>query len=473
MAVFFLNSLDYVLQFEEKRWTLKMQLNTAIVVLMGIGQIITGAVIEMYAAGVFTRVAAGLISEGLNDLFYAADALTSGYFSWKDHKKHKIESVMMTAMTCACFSKDAKVSRYGRKLAGPDYQCGKKVAEMTGTELINTVSSKLMMKQVTKRIMSKTTEGLAFGAANALVDSFVENQLRDFCRRLASTILVNIERKVDGHEISASLKQAYKTLGPEEAAKLIDKLTKNAFAEKSFVDGFLPAAKTIANTVIQGITAAAEIKMMTSSSMQLAINAVNEKMRSLRRFLQIADMALATGKFLDRLNKEIKSELQKRGDSSSNRVTTVVEQGTEKDCERFKDEVIARWQELLSDKLGRMLNQNIVGPIFKAGANRLISYVGKEIEKMYRSCQEYQNNNYFEKRTRDHRADLENAQQRGHGDTSEIEKQITDRYHQDMLKLLEKTRCPRLFAKLVRENIPMGMIGVRASVVYVNGFLRR
>ncbi|XP_078051887.1 uncharacterized protein LOC144478038, partial [Augochlora pura] len=476
MAFFFLNSLDYVLQFEEKRWSLKMLLNTAIVVLMGIGQIIIGAVIEVYAAGVFTHVAAGLISEGVNDLFYAADALTSGYFSWKDYKKQKIESVMITAMTCAvaaCFSRGAKVSRYGHKLAGPDYQCGSKVAKMTGTELINTVGSKLLMKQVAKRIMSKTIEGLAFGAANALVDRFVENQLRDFCRRLASTILVNVERKVDGHEISTSLKQAYKTLGPEKAAKLIDKLTENAFAEKSFVDKFLPAAKTIGNTVIQGIAAAAEKRSMTSSPMQLPINAVSKGMAFLTRFLQIADMALATGKFLDRLNKEIKSELQKRGDSSSNRATTVVEQGTEEDCERFKDEVIARWQELLSDKLGRMVEQNIVGPILKAGANRLVSYVGKKIEEMYRSCQEYQNNNYYEKRTRDHRENLENAQQRGHGDTSEIEKQITDSYHQDMLKLLEKTRCPRLFAKLVRENIPMGMVCVRASVVYVTRFLRR
>nr|XP_033339981.1 uncharacterized protein LOC117228373 [Megalopta genalis] len=470
--VFFLNSLDYVLQFEEKRWSRKMLFNIAMVVLIGTVQIVIGAMIELFSAGTFTHLAAGFISEGVNDIFYAGGALWSGYFSWKNYRQQKFESVIMTAITVgvgAYFSSGAKVSYYGHKLAGPGLQVGGKVAETSGIQLIKIAGCKWVGKELAKRIVSKVIEGLVFGFANTMVDSLIENQLREFCRYMSSEIILIIERCVGMHDISTSLKEAYKTLGAKEATNLIDKLTKSAFSEKSYMQEFLPAVKSIANSVIQGIANAAEKRSMTSNTMQFPIRIISIGAVLLEHSLQIVDMALVTSRFLNHLNEEIKSELRKHAD----RCSPVREQEAEDDCERFKNQIIAMWQKLLRDQVGQKIEQNIVGPILKAGVNRIIRYAGQMIAETYRSYKESLNSKYFDNRTQEYREELENTEQQQHDDVSKIKEQIEQKYQEDIKQLLEKTRCPRLFAKAVRENIPMDMVCISASLECVTGFLKQ
>ncbi|MFJ5423386.1 hypothetical protein [Wolbachia endosymbiont of Drosophila barbarae] len=463
--VFFLNGLDQLLQLEEKKWTQEMLINTVAVTAMGVSQIAVGTAIELYSVGIMTHVGAAFVSEGVNDLFFAAGALKSGHFSWEDYRQHKLESLMMTAVTVgigAYFSRGAKVSRFGHKLAGPNFEFGKKVAEMSGTQLIQTAGWKVVGKEVAKRITLKTIEGLALGLANAGVDTLVENYLQALCEGIASDILLDIERKVEEHNISISLEKAYKVLGRERAEKVIGDLTKSVFTRQSYVEEFLPIANKIASSVTQGIAEAVKKRSKTSNKLVLPIHAISKIMVWSGSSVQIANIIVITNNLLGNLDQEIKGRLNKlEKDLERNQ-----KQEVEKDYESFKKGVIDQWKSLLREKAGQIIARHIVSPVLKEGANHLVRCIGKKVQEAYQS---YKESGYFERfegLKQEHKEKLQSEQQCDN--TSKTENHITEKYHKDLRKLMIKTRNPDLLADIVRENIPMDMICVSActQVVY-------
>ncbi|WP_341819867.1 DEAD/DEAH box helicase [Wolbachia endosymbiont (group A) of Brachyopa scutellaris] len=463
--VFFLNGLDQLLQLEEKKWTQEMLINTVAVTAMGVSQIAVGTAIELYSVGIMTHVGAAFVSEGVNDLFFAAGALKSGHFSWEDYRQHKLESLMMTAVTVgigAYLSRGAKVSRFGHKLAGPNFEFGKKVAEMSGTRLIQTAGWKVVGKEVAKRITLKTIEGLALGLANAGVDTLVENYLQALCEGIASDILSDIEREVEEHNISISLEKAYKVLGRERAEKVIGDLTKSVFTRQSYVEEFLPIANKIASSVTQGIAEAVKKRSKTSNKLVLPIHAISKIMVWSERSVQIANIIVITNNLLGNLDQEIKGRLNKlEKDLERNQ-----KQEVEKDYESFKKGVIDQWKSLLREKAGQIIARHIVSPVLKEGANHLVRCIGKKVQEAYQS---YKESGYFERfegLKQEHKEKLQSEQQCDN--TSKTENHITEKYHKDLRKLMIKTRNPDLLADIVRENIPMDMICVSActQVVY-------
>lgn len=463
--VFFLNGLDQLLQLEEKKWTQEMLINTVAVTAMGVSQIAVGTAIELYSVGIMTHVGAAFVSEGVNDLFFAAGALKSGHFSWEDYRQHKLESLMMTAVTVgigAYLSRGAKVSRFGHKLAGPNFEFGKKVAEMSGTQLIQTAGWKVVGKEVAKRITLKTIEGLALGLANAGVDTLVENYLQALCEGIASDILSDIEREVEEHNISISLEKAYKVLGRERAEKVIGDLTKSVFTRQSYVEEFLPIANKIASSVTQGIAEAVKKRSKTSNKLVLPIHAISKIMVWSERSVQIANIIVITNNLLGNLDQEIKGRLNKlEKDLERNQ-----KQEVEKDYESFKKGVIDQWKSLLREKAGQIIARHIVSPVLKEGANHLVRCIGKKVQEAYQS---YKESGYFERfegLKQEHKEKLQSEQQCDN--TSKTENHITEKYHKDLRKLMIKTRNPDLLADIVRENIPMDMICVSActQVVY-------
>nr|XP_034172188.1 uncharacterized protein LOC117600634 isoform X2 [Osmia lignaria] len=482
--VFSLNGLDQLLQLEEMKWTQEMLFNTAIVTAMGVCQIVIGTAIELYSVGMMTHVGAAFVNEGVNDLFYAAGALKSGYFSWKDYKQQKLQSLMVTAVTVgvgAYLSRGAKVSRFGHKLAGPNFEFGKKVAEMSGTQLIETVGSKVVNgvvktslasgwkivgKEVAKRIILKTIEGVAFGLANAGIDRLVENYLQALCEGIASDILSDIEREVEEHNISINLKEAYKVLGRENAKKLIDDLTRSVFTRQSYVEEFLPIASKIVSSVTQGIGEAIKKRSKTSNKLELPISAISKVVVWLERSAQIANITMITNNLLNNLDQEIKGRLNKlEKDVERNQ-----KQEVEKNYESFKKEVIDQWKSLLREKAGQIIARHIVSPVLKENANHLVRYAGKKVQEAYQSYKESGYFKCFEELKQEYKEKLQNEQQCDN--TSKTKNRITKKYHKDLQKLMIKTRNPDLFAAIIKENIPMDMVCVSACAQVVQTILK-
>ncbi|CAF1516011.1 unnamed protein product, partial [Rotaria sordida] len=85
--------------------------------------------------GIGTHIAAGLISEGFSDIFYAISAAKSGYFSWSDYAVHKIKSILITIATtsfAALLSKGIRFSRFGSMLVSDTG----KLSQLFGSKLL-------------------------------------------------------------------------------------------------------------------------------------------------------------------------------------------------------------------------------------------------------------------------------------------------------------------------------------------------
>jgi hypothetical protein len=472
MHVFSLNGLDQVLELEEKKWTKEMLLNTSIVTAMGISQIAIGTAIELYSVGVMTHVGAAFVNEGVSDLFFAAGALKSGYFSWGDYRQHKLQSLMFTAVTVgigACFSRGAKVSRFGYKIAGPSFEVGgKKVAETSGTQLIKIVGWKTVGKEVVKSIALKATEGVAFGFANAGADMLIENHLQALCDNIGSHILSNIKQKVEEHNISITLKEAYKILGEEKTRKMVKDLTQSVFTDQNCVEKYLSIAYNIANSVIQGIADAAEKRNKTSNKLELPICAIRKLTVWSDRVRHIASIKGITGMFLGNLDEKIMKQLdskQKKGAAELHSLTPESE-----GYKKFKNEMIDHWKSLLHQKVGQVISQHIVSPILKEGSKRLVRYVGKKMQEAYQTHKESQYLGQFAELKHKHEEQLRSRQQPDNRPT--IEDNITEKYHHDLIELMKKTRDPDLVASIVREGVPMDMTCVHASIKVVQNILQ-
>ncbi|XP_076658485.1 uncharacterized protein LOC143362324 [Halictus rubicundus] len=475
VRVFFLNGLDQLLQLEEAKWTWEMLLNTAAVVAIGVSQIVIGTVIELYSVGVMTHVGAAFVNEGLNDISFAVNALTSGYFSWNDYGEHKLKSLMSTATTFAIgayLSSGAKASRFGHKLAGPNFKVGERVAEMSGNQLIAIAGWQVVGKEVVKDIVLKAIQGVVFSLANAGVDTFVQNCLRELCEGIASNILLDIEKEVEKHkDLSKGLEEAYKTLGEEKTREMVNDLTQSVFTEQNYVTKLLPVANTILSSVSQGIAEAVKKRSTTSNELVLPIHAISTVIVWSKRIDHIANIVTITGELLDDLDRKVEkkcnsNELKKNAGRNK-------KQEAEKDYKSFEKEIIDQWKSLLREKAGQVIAQHIVTPILTENANHLVRYVGRKIGEAYQTYKENRYREDFEKRREEYHEELQNANKQQHDNTSQTEKHITEKYHEDLLKLMKKTRSPDLFADIVKENVPMDMLCVDACTQVIHRVLRK
>ena len=460
-----LNGLDSLITIEEKKekqkCSLKTIFNILAVVILGIVQIVIGAVIEVLSVGAMTHIGGAFISEGIGDLFFAASAMCSGSFSWEEYGKNKLESLMLTVATAgigAFIARGVKLSRFGHKIAGPKLEVsGKKVAEMSGKKLIKTVGPKPLGKQVVKRIGKKTTEGMAFGLANAGIDTLLENHLQGVLNDIISEML-NIEKNLKWDNVSKSLEEVYKRFGEEKAREITNNLTRNFFEKEDYVEELTIIAGKIASSVTQGITAASKKISKKGGKLGLSVKVIEKTVFWSERAAHLARITTITERFLNSLDNGIKHELI--GDHADIEVKY-------EERERFVKEVIDEWRTLLHDKAQKIMQHHVIGPILKRGANSLNSSIGKKIQRRYQDHKESGYYKNFEKLKHGYQKEIENKKQ--HSDNQKkVYNPVTRKYHESMMKLLKKTRNPDLFAAIVKQNIPMDMTCVSACtrVIY-------
>lgn len=467
MYIFVINGLDQIIRFEEMKWSRKMLFNTAVVVAIGTAQITIGTLIELYSVGVMTHVGGAFVSDGVNDIFFAVGALKSGYFSWKDYRQQKLQSVIMSAATAgigAYIARGAKVSRFGYKIGGPNLKIeGQLMANMAGDKLIGTVGINVISKEVVKRIAFKAIQGAAFALASAGVDMLVENHLQKLCESIASKILSDIDNEVEGHSVCRNLEEAYTKLGDNKTREIVNNLNKGDLSETNYI----AIASKIVSSVTQGIIAASRKMSKTGNQLELPLNTINQVVVWSQRTELLYDMLKITSNLLDSLSNEIKSELEKEANRSSAHKNHVAE----KDYESFKIEIINQLKSMLHTKVGHIISHQVVSPILKQNANHLLCYLGNQVQRAYTS---YKESGYFEefRKLKEHfEKELLNARNEQKPKTSSTVSQSTNKYHTDLLKLLEKTNNPALFASIVRENIPMDLTCVSACTLVINKIL--
>ena len=149
--------LDYFLTLkqEEKGW---WDWNAFAVAMIGLAQVIAGAVLIALTAGGGTQIGSGLISEGINDMVYATIAGITGTFSWKDWAIQKAISVAISIATGG-LSGLASLGKAAVKVGSASRFCifAKTMLKAAGEFICNataSIISDVVLAEVQERVVS-------------------------------------------------------------------------------------------------------------------------------------------------------------------------------------------------------------------------------------------------------------------------------------------------------------------------------
>ena len=162
---------------------------------------------------------------------------------------------------------------------------------------------------------------------------------------------------------------------------MINNLTESFFSRPSYENEFLRIANKIANCVRGGIAEALTKRNTTSNKLEWTICTVSKVVVWSERAVQFANITRVTGNLLNNLDQEIKDKLNKP-EKDSERGSLSKKQEAKEGYKNFKEEVIGQWKLQLRRTAGNIIEQNIVNPILKWGANRLVRYSGKKDRRM-------------------------------------------------------------------------------------------
>lgn len=127
----------------------------------------------------------------------------------------------------------------------------------------------------------------------------------------------------------------------------------------------------------------------------------------------------------------------------------------------FTNKSIGEWTKLLEDKIDNDARSRIIEPLLCKSAQMLLKKVGKAIRNYHLRRKEnllwdelQQNKKQFENEKDQHEFDNIN--------------EIIDKYDQNLLIVLAKTKNPKLFADIIREGAPMDMVCIYACAIILN-----
>ncbi|CAF1142837.1 unnamed protein product [Didymodactylos carnosus] len=457
---FSLNGMEHLITLQEQKYSWKFWRNVLIITGFALAQIVAGAVIEIYTVGIGTYAASFLINEGISDLFFVMGSLSTGHMS--SYWEHKKWSMAMTAVTCgvgAYLSRGTKVSRIGYKVAGPvRTEGGKKIAEMTGKKLAEHIGTGTIAKETLKRVGCKLVEGVAYGFAQSGVDHLVINHLHGMCTAIQKTVVADLEELFQNHKLNETVLQAFNTMGETQARLLINQVTIECFEKTSMFATLCAHFSHLSNSISRGFAECtrkiSKTGGKTPGSQVLSVLAQIQKILKYNNILQeLCEIKKAAETFLENANKLIL-------DARVEQQPTLVKDTSVNSQQRikvFRDQTMEHWKQTVIEKSNQGIANQLIAPMLSQGANQLIGFLGNSIKKTYRSYKEDQYQQEFEsakkqfdERVKDDKLDAEKRQEE------------LKTYHKAIVKLLSKTRDAKLFASILRENVPMDMTCVQA-----------
>ncbi|EFN87608.1 Protein translocase subunit secA [Harpegnathos saltator] len=472
LHIFATNGLGDLLVIQEQPWSSKMIFKTATVVVFGIMQLILGNMIEIFSAGTMTCMAGALISEGVNDIFFAISAFRSGYFSWKSYMYHKVMSMAITGLTFGLgvmFSSANKISSYANSIVGPNVSsAGTEITTMSGKQMFNELTRKgthLLTKEFTKRIVMSTVQGVAFGLTSTSVDWIVHKYLHNLCRDIGFSMMLEIDQAVEQHIMSDTLTTAYRALGRQNATAMIRDLTNDYFA--SGTNSCLELLRICNRLLYVVMDVVKQSQFVCSASIGMfKVKTLLKLMGPASIILQntavLYDLRNVTDNMLNELNERVQAKI-----SELNEMNTSIRQDQQNstdddatDMNGFRCDVISMWKTTLRARASQVIDENIVRPIMHTVATMIVRYTGSQIQSI---CNDYKERKYSDE-FQQFKQKYEEKVQELRDISKQEREQFEKEYHSNLQNLLMKTRNPKLFADIVRENVPLDTTCIAACL---------
>ncbi|CAF3393099.1 unnamed protein product [Rotaria sp. Silwood2] len=317
-----------------------------------------------------------------------------------------------------------------------------------------------------KRVGCKILEGVAYGAAQGAVDHIVTNYMNGVCDAIQQTITSDLDVIFQTHQLNEVVSEAYKTLGEEQASLLMNHVTRECFEGQSILQTMYSWCKRIYGAVSRGIGEA--MRKIGKADSAKSIQTVLLVLKSLQIvsliegvMTEIVKVKVSAKEFLNKATKIIQEAIDEKTSSTT---TTCISAPTNVKilCERSAQQ----WKELLIQTSNQAIANQIVAPLLSFGANQLISLAGNAIKKKYRSMKEEKYQKQFDSLKKEFDDKTKNEQM----SANEYEEEL-QAYHDNLMKLLAKTRSPKMFANILRENVPMDMICAQACTFVLHKYM--
>ncbi|EFN78490.1 Protein translocase subunit secA [Harpegnathos saltator] len=457
LRVFAMNGLDDLLVVQEQRWSRKMIFKAAAVVVFGIMQIILATILQIFWASTMTYLAGALISEGVSDIFFAILAFRNGYFSWKSYMKHKIMNLAITGLKFslkAMFSSASETSSYENSIVEPN-------VSSVGKQVFNELAHKgthFLQQEFTKRVAISSMQGVTFDLTSANVDWIIYDYMKDVCRDIGSFIMERIGEAIEMHVTCDALKMAYRTLGRQDATALIRDHTNDFARNTTFVELSRVCSK-VAYILINKVKRFRSLRLPFGSSYRKTLMKL---MGPVNMILEKSDALCNVWNITDNMLNKLQTQI-----SESSEMNTRIKQDQQNltdddmttDMNRFRYDVIIMWEMILCTRASQVIDKEIVSPIMHTVTSCVLNYADSPIQSMnidYKKCQ------FFDRFQQDKREYEEEKMRRGEGGAEKIRVTSEEEYHRNLQNLLMKNRNPKLFADMVRENVPIDTTCVAA-----------
>ncbi|EFN78488.1 Protein translocase subunit secA [Harpegnathos saltator] len=470
LQIFAMNGLDDLLVVQEQRWSWKMIFGAAAIVVFGIMQIILATIIQIFWASSLTYIAGALISEGVNDIFFAISAFRSGYFSWKNYMNHKILSLAITALK---FSFKAMFSSDANNVVETNVpSAGTEITEMSGKQVFEELAHKgahLLQQEFTKRVAINTVQGVTFDLMSANVDWIVHIYMQHLCQDIGCFMMEEIDKAVEEHIVSDTLRTAYRTLGRQVATAMIRDLTNDYFASNT-TSVLSRVCSKMAYVLIDVIKKFRSLRLPFGSSfnVKMLMELMGPVNTILKKTNVLYDVWKITDNILNKLNERMHTKINALNKMNTQQSRQNATDDDAMDIDRFRHDVITRWNTTLRARAGQVIDKEIISPVMHTVTSYILSYAGSQIQSM--NSEDYKECKYSDEFQQYEEKYEEEKMRRGKGEEEKMQellfeeerKQIEKGYHRNLQNLLMKTRNPKLFADIVRENVPIDTTCVTA-----------
>ncbi|CAF1532832.1 unnamed protein product [Didymodactylos carnosus] len=251
-------------------------------------------------------------------------------------------------------------------------------------------------------------------------------------------------------------------MGEQKAQLLMDHVTRECFEKTSLYKTILYDCTHISGLITR------ELGTLTRyASTKLDGKLASILMEILKRLPDLLkaggavdEMKKSAAKFLQNANQIIQDAITEHKSLNA----TVA---ASRNAQLLRDQKMQQWKETNIEISNQLIATHVLQPILSYGVNHLVGYIGNSIKKQYRSYKEDRYRADFESLKKDFDEKVKNAKFNVEEHTREVKT-----YHEALVKLLGKTRDAKLFASILRENVPMDMTCVQACTNVLDACMR-
>lgn len=459
LYVFHLMGFEHTIVMNEKRWSAIMIAKCLAVIVIGLAQVIMGAVVELYSAGWMTHVATGLCSEGISDIMFGLQALISGNsFTWANYGRYKFASIAITVTAIGVgsfLSKGVSLWKYGYKTAGPGFEFGtKEVAKNVSKEWLKQTGT-TVTRQVMKSTSIQVGKGVALGLANHGVEMLVREQMASACWSVGVKLSRSVSNIADKKQ--DTLAHLYRIHGPVEASRLVSENLRHVLEgpegwfKKSlaWITSSFPAALTtgLSNALAKRRNAgAAWAAAETASTVLYWFNSTLENVKFIHNLTEMASTHLSTF-------DKVLQECVKPNANTGNRLVHQSSHDSDEAVKEFQNKMVANIKAALDEKSSQLIQKWTI-KVLKQTTTYMATLAAQQVKSLSKNAKECTELEYLRRlQSEERKRNLTT----GGGQPNEVDslQKPSEEHMKACLKLMKQTKSPAVFAEIIREGVPL------------------